>query len=998
MTVTSETDRIVYLCDGVAVEFAIPFRFLDERHIRAELSDPAEDAAVPWRLGVDHTLLGAGGEQGGRLRAAQGAPPAGKRLAIWRDVPLTQETDYRENDPFPAETHERALDKLTMIAQRQAGDVARALRLRAGDPDGGGAFDARGNRIANLDAPAADGDAVSRAFVAGQIGALIPQLPSFNPRRWSFATDGSAAHWPLPGVEADSPEMFIVTLDGVMQTPSSDYTIDLALERIVFSAVPPANLEGTVRQLAWPLGLGDAAIVKAKGGAIGRTLAEHLGAVVDVADFGARGDGAHDDLPPIQAAIAHAKARGGGVVRLGRGTYAVGGTVLLPSGVWLAGQGPGATRLRLRDAVDADLVKTEWADALWAPTGTAQAATAGSITLAAGASAIGDLYRNAKVSITGGVGAGQTRRIVAYNGLTRVATIDPAAPWGVVPNGSSTYAILDAPRGQSRFGLRDLTLDGNKANNAHGAGLVTYGRAFRIDNLRIENCKEQGWRSKWAAAAAGWDDDVATHDPEIEAIATRLVVAYCDREGIDFDGPHDSQFANVLVEMCSWASPGAHSGVRIGRGAGGTMMVNVHPWGDHKHAFEIRGDAVQCLGCSADTARDALVFVGGSWFEWKGGHCLQYVADPPTPFQQGLKGFVFGDATSQPFFYRVDCRMVDVPGGAVHFQNPGGSGEVRVHGSLQAALRSGSYGAFNAGHVTDRVYVDVAGAETYAQVDVQPVDKRVEGFERSPALTVRTTASGAAARFPQIAVELFGDAGGAPLVELASAKGTLWAAASVPAAHTLGSVNFKGHDGTGWRVGARLKAATAAGYSPTERSARLGFETADGDVIADRLWLEKNGDLAPAADNAQCLGRGGSPAFRWSEVWAASGTIQTSDAREKLGVAPLDSKALAFLRRLQPVTFQWKAGRNAVVGADAEGRPVVEPVAGKRIHVGLLAQQVEGAMRESGVDWALWGREDRADPESRQWLRYDQLIPVLVAGLQHALAEIDALRGAREGA
>ena len=45
------------------------------------------------------------------------APVSGVTLILRRNTALTQETDYVANDPFPAETHEDALDKLQMQTQ-----------------------------------------------------------------------------------------------------------------------------------------------------------------------------------------------------------------------------------------------------------------------------------------------------------------------------------------------------------------------------------------------------------------------------------------------------------------------------------------------------------------------------------------------------------------------------------------------------------------------------------------------------------------------------------------------------------------------------------------------------------------------------------------------------------------------------------------------------------------------------------------------------------------
>jgi hypothetical protein len=46
---------------------------------------------------------------------------------IRRVISATQEVDYLSGDTFPAETHERALDRLTMLAQQNEASIARAL-------------------------------------------------------------------------------------------------------------------------------------------------------------------------------------------------------------------------------------------------------------------------------------------------------------------------------------------------------------------------------------------------------------------------------------------------------------------------------------------------------------------------------------------------------------------------------------------------------------------------------------------------------------------------------------------------------------------------------------------------------------------------------------------------------------------------------------------------------------------------------------------------------
>jgi hypothetical protein len=79
--------------------------------------------------------------------------------------------------------------------------------------------------------------------------------------------------------------------------------------------------------------------------------------------------------------------------------------------------------------LDSDLVRSA----------TAQAGAATSITLDASASAVDDFYRGLTVRINSGTGTGQARVILAYNGTSKVATVD--SPWATNPDGTSIFAL-----------------------------------------------------------------------------------------------------------------------------------------------------------------------------------------------------------------------------------------------------------------------------------------------------------------------------------------------------------------------------------------------------------------------------------------------------------------------------------------------------------------------------------------------------------------------------
>ncbi len=71
--------------------------------------------------------------------------------------------------------------------------------------------------------------------------------------------------------------------------------------------------------------------------------------------------------------------------------------------------------------------------------GQAQAGCATTITLAATAPTLDDVLVGGYVVITGGLGVGQVRVVVAYDGTTKIATVDRA--WSINPDATSDYLV-----------------------------------------------------------------------------------------------------------------------------------------------------------------------------------------------------------------------------------------------------------------------------------------------------------------------------------------------------------------------------------------------------------------------------------------------------------------------------------------------------------------------------------------------------------------------------
>lgn len=72
--------------------------------------------------------------------------------------------------------------------------------------------------------------------------------------------------------------------------------------------------------------------------------------------------------------------------------------------------------------------------------------------------------------------------------------------------------------------------------------------------------------------------------------------------------------------------------------------------------------------------------------------------------------------------------------------------------------------------------------------------------------------------------------------------------------------------------------------------------------------------VIPDADNDATCGKSGE---RWSAVWAANGTIQTSDPKLKTNIAELPSM-VALVNAVKPRTYQWIEGGKAFEDAEEE--------------------------------------------------------------------------------
>ena len=127
MTISTTASRISYNGNGATTAFSFPYRFLTNADLTV-IKVAADGTETTLVLNTNYTVTGADDDAGGTVTVSV-APLSGQRLVIYRSVSITQEVDYITGDAFPAETHERALDRLTMVAQQHQDAIDRSAKL-----------------------------------------------------------------------------------------------------------------------------------------------------------------------------------------------------------------------------------------------------------------------------------------------------------------------------------------------------------------------------------------------------------------------------------------------------------------------------------------------------------------------------------------------------------------------------------------------------------------------------------------------------------------------------------------------------------------------------------------------------------------------------------------------------------------------------------------------------------------------------------------------------
>ena len=126
MTVSSATQKVQYNGNGSTTVFAYTFKVFNQNDLTVIVRSATGTETVKT-ITTHYTVSGVGNSGGGNVTMLT-APTATETITILREQDLVQELDLVENDPFPAQSLEDALDKLTFVVQQQGEELDRSIK------------------------------------------------------------------------------------------------------------------------------------------------------------------------------------------------------------------------------------------------------------------------------------------------------------------------------------------------------------------------------------------------------------------------------------------------------------------------------------------------------------------------------------------------------------------------------------------------------------------------------------------------------------------------------------------------------------------------------------------------------------------------------------------------------------------------------------------------------------------------------------------------------
>lgn len=140
-------------------------------------------------------------------------------------------------------------------------------------------------------------------------------------------------------------------------------------------------------------------------------------------------------------------------------------------------------------------------------------------------------------------------------------------------NGSDALWGTGSGGGIYNFQMRDIVLDGNRANNTTDSDAIAvvaiYGYAHRWENVRVQNASNHGIWTEWGAGEPVPMGEFCTFKD--------VMIIITGRHGFKFGGPRDSKFISVQTVSAGQNANATYSGIVV-YGAGNGRFIGCHTW------------------------------------------------------------------------------------------------------------------------------------------------------------------------------------------------------------------------------------------------------------------------------------------------------------------------------------------------------------------------------------------------------------------------------------
>ena len=238
----------------------------------------------------------------------------------------------------------------------------------------------------------------------------------------------------------------------------------------------------------------------------------------------------------------------------------------------------------------------------------------------------------------------------------------------------ATLTGTDTESAPYNYGLHDLTIDANKAQNTSGTGhaVASYGFGWMMTNLIIRNARSSGLYSEWASTSTIPDKD------SMEALLSNFKIHDCRHSGIYNRGPHDLQASNGIVYRngTSQATDYAIDMPTDGF-ANGSTFNGVHVWGGtFGYGVRCASSGILFADCQFEGGTVGQMLLQASIGQIEGCKLFSGGVNTAT-----AKGIVMANSLNA---WRIRAKVENLGGGAIDLGSGGGPHDIEIYSQYYA--------------------------------------------------------------------------------------------------------------------------------------------------------------------------------------------------------------------------------------------------------------------------------------------------------------------------